>query len=1159
MAQMASNYRLEEMRATVEYNATRAQLVARGLDDEVAELDKSFKKAQILRKLDHDIAVIQARAKHAAELAEAKKAFADKLVWWMVEKGQEMGLNEAHQQALINALGVALGEELALRAQNMFDTLNLIKDKNASIVNLEGKLADTLKDLFADTQQSAADAAAAYALEWEKIKNLMEGAWGEIAALGGEGVQNLGKQIKKSAYEVTEDIASTLDSLFSAIASIMETLSQDLPSLPELTIGKWLDQLYKLADEAAQWLVSGAGQTLEKFIEEWGQVYGPQFEKWADQIDVLVTIFRQVSDLNDELARELQDVNTSVSDMFDRLQAVLDAVLAWAESDAFGPFDLALQQLKKGTGWFELLADTLSPLSNALSAMRGVLSPLTSELKAVEASVVDMFGSVQGVMDAILAWASSEAYGQFDLTLQIFYKGREWFEKLADALKPLQTAASAVKGVLDIAAQEIGDIELVVSDFFSNVLRVMQRTREFVETPFWRTAIEILIGVFDPSVEGSVGWILDKLAKSLAPLQAIMSVAKGLLDVASNETQNVAMSVDDFFANLLRMMQRVREFVETPFWRRAIEDLVAVFDPEGEIGQLLGKLAEALQPLGSIIREGVDALTALLEYEGGLSLAVLDQFEADLEMLLRRMATLMERFESEGIELAKEFFENVGAVVRAVGDALGALSALKFYAGPISDATLEDFRNDLEELLRKMKEIQDEFVEEGILLNKEFAEGVQAIVQGAAAALGLLGQLAVTTFHVSTSRINEFARRMKELIIALNEAFQQAIAAGLDPEQFKQVGESLQAAFGVLGDAFAVITGLPSVSLPDVSRIGAFIARVQTLVEQFAAIEISDATITAINRLTAPIEAVAATIRSFQAILSQLGREALPREGAVLGLARQITTMVNRLFAGPEGLAAQMAAHPEWEQAAYWAASVGSAISTLVKGLQDMSVTAAEGIGGLQGLGAILAAIDAFMATISGYSLYGFGQSFVQSLIDGIKSKIEELRAILGYIAGLFGSSPPRHGPLAKAYRAAGGDLGAGVVKDITEGILAAIPQLEKALQKIADMIPQSPAKTGPLSDIDVEYDGPAPPIPPIDVEYGVTPKPPYMQEQPTPVFAPQITIMAPQVRGVEDIDRLEAMIMRVMRRMRPEFVRWVSEDTVAATKRRQRYSQIEA
>lgn len=621
IAELSDRAFLDDVRATAEHNAEKLRMIAEGRGDELGELDRSFKEAKILRDLDNQLAMIQLQAKHRAEMQERIRAFAEKMAWWVTEHQSELQITNAQRDEIIGSIASGLGAQAGLFATFGTQVMGIVEAYTNGTIDSTKNMTDQLSGLFKNMVDAAAAAgkaaAAAFQIDRQAAEDAINKAYAKIAELASKGVESVGAATEKSAEQVVADMASTLDRLFSSIRSIMETIVVDLPELPAEAVGRWLNQLYEIADLAARWLVYGKGRGLLEFINEWERVYGPQFKKWAEQMQVLSNVFSVIRSISSALATELKPVVVNISEMFDQLLDIMWAMFSYTQ-------DLTRMRWLEGimnamgdlSDWFKKISENLGPLGDALSTMRSVISPLTTKLEDVVVDIPTLFDRITTIMWAMFSYTQ-------DLTRMRWFEGilraiedlGPWFERISIALKPLSEALSAGTRLLDAAAVELEDINLAVPKFFENLLYMLQEFDRYLrEHPDVKHNLELLAAAFDPSVGGSLGQFLEKLADSLKPLSSILSIGTNLLNTASKKLKDIAIEIPQFFTNLEQIVRESRDWIQQH--RDKLEEMVSSFgDPDdpNSLYSLLEKFAEVLGPLSGILSKGSQALQNLAE------------------------------------------------------------------------------------------------------------------------------------------------------------------------------------------------------------------------------------------------------------------------------------------------------------------------------------------------------------------------------------------------------------------------------------------------------------------------------------------------------------------------------------------------------------------
>jgi 3,4-dihydroxy 2-butanone 4-phosphate synthase/GTP cyclohydrolase II len=96
---------------------------------------------------------------------------------------------------------------------------------------------------------------------------------------------------------------------------------------------------------------------------------------------------------------------------------------------------------------------------------------------------------------------------------------------------------------------------------------------------------------------------------------------------------------------------------------------------------------------------------------------------------------------------------------------------------------------------------------------------------------------------------------------------------------------------------------------------------------------------------------------------------------------------------------------------------------------------------------------SAFAGLTSG--AWGFGNSWVYNLINGIEAALPDLEAVLAYIRGLFPSSPAKYGPFSTLPD--GGAVGAGFASGMTGGLMGGKDDLLGALGALRGAFAMTP------------------------------------------------------------------------------------------------------
>ncbi len=859
-----------------------------------------------------------------------------------------------------------------------------------------------------------------------------------LAALLRGDIEVLLAELRLAAEQLKPEIQVTLQAWSETVGKVVEGVGSALDLLVRMGSYEWPEKpinvhnftgaISRLVQEMAKDVALMADQSLA-LVTAWSQSVGQIATAMNATFDFLANLASYTGMGTEEAATR---VGALLGDLDLILRTIIDQFVWWAQRKV----DLA--SVATWTATVGSVVGGLLSVFEFLSQLREYTG-----ITDVAVRVAALLGDLGAALTLITEKAVRE---QRDLSVV-----SAWTAAVG-------AVVSGLAGVFDVLGSlreytHIEDIAARVADFVADLHQTLVDLK--AEADRWQ----------EHALDTAAAW-----AGAVGSLLGGVSSAFDLLASLREYTRigDLAQRVADFGADLHQTLVALK--AEADKWEK--DALTAGAAWAQSVGSLLDGISGAFE-----------TLLALKDYVPIRNIQQrLVDFQGDLHRLLLFMEGLAWSFGEEGLKATAVWAEQVSKIVDAVGSAFEALQKLRVYGGGLTQVTLTKFHTDLMALLREMQKIQAEFVQEGLIIEEEFAAGIANMVSAAKDGLSVLGMLSSQPFHVSQARINEFGLRLKQLLLALAEQ-----VGGLGPDvldSVKGIGEQIAPALGALGQAWTVLVELPTKTPPDQRTINAFIEAVRRLIAAMATIVISPEQATAIEAAQPTMETVSTLMSSFVGIFTDM--KDVP--GNVSTLSDRIKEAIRDLMTGENGLVYMMSLHPEWGDAAAWAGGIGEAIQKLIDALQGLGMVSPTTVD----LKPIFTVVD--------------------NLITGLNQRIKELRGLIELLLSLVdqaqnlgvgaaeakaGSAPGlQHGGLVTqpgTYRlaeagpelvlpagvtakllgwmgldAGGAALGASFIEAMALGMERSLPKLDEALQQVADrMLPHSPIPEGPMAGWD--------------------------------------------------------------------------------------------
>jgi phage-related protein len=541
---------------------------------------------------------------------------------------------------------------------------------------------------------------------WSSFKSTAEGLWKGLAAT----ISTAWNGLVSTANSTWNRIKSVITAAIQAVITKVHAILSPLTSMRGLfdniqgaadglkeglnRLKKAIDGIKKAIEAALSKLKNFLSSLANAIIPDWLQGHSPSpLENWI----------RGISEAFGESSAATRDWGESMKDAG---QTARDMVATMAEGMAV---PVSLPSQVGGYDAFSGFSDAVQAMVTALNAVRNYVAG-SLQLAAFQA---DMEGLIDTMKRSFRALAYMHAAGDLPGLDTLFGS--------------VLTAVEAVSALRDYVAVGKEQVKLFVKDLAGIISVLLDATYEIrqsattilafmpvvtaIVVPI-QESLKALAGLRDYSEVGLES--VEAFAKDLADVVALMekisarfeeeglaaaiqfSASAGVIASAAGQAAEGLKKMADYGGISLEAMERFR--ADLPVVVAMMEAITSRFALEG-----VQAAEEFSASAGAISRAAGDAaqgLARLADY-GGVPLEAMEQFRADLPMVVAMMEAISAEFAIEGVQAAEEFGASAGAIAQAVGRGVGGLQDLGEYGG-IADGAAELFRTDMAAVTRTM-------------------------------------------------------------------------------------------------------------------------------------------------------------------------------------------------------------------------------------------------------------------------------------------------------------------------------------------------------------------------------------------------------------------------------------------------------------------------
>lgn len=573
-------------------------------------------------------------------------------------------------------------------------------------------------------------------------------------------------------------VAQTMESIASMFMRAIEAFAKLGESTEFAGLSKGVIAMLKELDAGMSYLVEMAKRWMVPDVEKAVQIAS------AIQtiVGVIIPAIEALKALGEYVAQaDLPErVKLFIDDLNQAIKIMVEVGSKWGEE---------LQQALDTAPIVRIVAEAIKPAVDAVLALAEYVPTGTIAAK-IEAFIDDLNQAIMAIVEV----------------------GGKWAEELEQALEtaPAITAvANAIKPAVDAlvalgnytAAKDLKGIWLQFQADLQMVIR-------------WMIGIAKLFDV--EGVEAAVAFS--------ASAGKVTSVLKGAVDgLTALGTYQHKVGLRAIWITFQTDLQMVV---------RWMNDIAKKFDPEGT--EAAAKFASSAGAIAGVLKNAVDGLSALGEYHHKVGLkGVWVSFQSDLQMVVRWMVAIAEKFEIEGMQAAAKFSETAGKILSPIKGAIDAIKGISEYVG-VEDlqARLADFVYDLGQVIYQFGKMAADFDIKGVEATAKFSEAVGKVMGGMKTALEALGKLAeFSTQYITPEKFYVFGDIVRFAVLMIEwiayAVGPVAVKAAQDfAVQAQAVFEMMQAALDFLGD-------LATTALPTKDKVSQFIAILRQILAEF--------------------------------------------------------------------------------------------------------------------------------------------------------------------------------------------------------------------------------------------------------------------------------------------------------------------------------------
>ena len=339
------------------------------------------------------------------------------------------------------------------------------------------------------------------------------------------------------------------------------------------------------------------------FIDWFDRDLRPLIERWNTSVKPIADLLGVGRTIMDALSARVPPVRASVAQFFTFLRDTM--------RDA-GQYFAVHTDLDEFINWFDAnlrpvlvrWTTVLQPLNDLFGVARSLMDATSSEVGRTRASIATLFTSLMDLMWQAGSFLYDADSGQGQWLKHLIQWFGTWVTPVLEdwhrVLAPLQPLLSLATGMAALTKDKLDSAKVSIATLFTSLMDLMWQAGSFLYDADsgqgqW---LKHLITWFQEWVTP----VLERWAIALQPLQSLLSLVKGLLDIVADEERDMLLSVTAMFANLQSLLENVE--VALAESKGPISDILDGWGDPGDETSITGmfsRWATILKPLQDLM------------------------------------------------------------------------------------------------------------------------------------------------------------------------------------------------------------------------------------------------------------------------------------------------------------------------------------------------------------------------------------------------------------------------------------------------------------------------------------------------------------------------------------------------------------------------------
>ncbi len=349
-----------------------------------------------------------------------------------------------------------------------------------------------------------------------------------------------------------------------------------------------------------------------------------------------------------------------------RAWQVLEAFVKYAKAFFLLHGEAAERLLEEAKTFQEAVSEILKALGDCIEGLQA-LSQVETPFRVAQEVLNSLVSSAYQVLEAFVKYASAFHRLHHEAAETLFAQVRAFVEALESVLGVVEEALET----LDLLTATEGGWSDLTEKVDLLVARLFEIFRGFVQL---YQAFQLRLG---PA--------LEEVLQGLDPfLNAVKSVVETLQSAVEGIPALAAVTLPSDWGDLpQRLADLTLQLVQ------AFAEAASRLESEGmemaaAFGEAAGKVLES-------VGKAVEGVGGLLGYSGGLLRGTVEQFAADLALVVEALSTVAASFPEEALASTTDFAEAAGKVGSSLKSSVEGLAALVGYSGLTCVQVVEDF------------------------------------------------------------------------------------------------------------------------------------------------------------------------------------------------------------------------------------------------------------------------------------------------------------------------------------------------------------------------------------------------------------------------------------------------------------------------------------